>query len=465
MFIGGRLCASALITWVILCLVSPEIRGEARVQVDPPNLIFLLTDDQRWDSLGSYGNSIVQTPHIDGLAAEGVLFENMFVTTSICALNRASILMGQYVSRHGIKNFRAELNQDQLNKSYLGVLKSAGYRLGFIGKWGVGQPPQALFDFNRGFPGQGRYFLEVAGQPRHLTSVMGDQALEFLEESSVLQPFCLSVSFKAAHVQDSDSVTDDPFPFDPALENLYRDVVIPSPLTAARAFFERLPVFLKNSEARQRWAVRFWGPERYQESVKGYYRLVSGVDVVVGRILEKLREKGFDKNTVIVFSGDNGFFLGEYGLAGKWFPHEVSIRVPLIVHDPRLSKDQRGVRREEIALSIDIAPTLLDLAGLSPPKGTQGSSVLPLVRGQTMNWRREFFYEHPFSHARIPFTEAIRTERWKYIRYLESEPLHEELYDLQQDPQEARNVASLPQHRNLLEEMRGKWRRWRRQVR
>ena len=140
---------SALIVWLILCLVSPETRGGTRILADSPNLIFLLTDDQRWDTLGGYGNTIVQTPHIDRLAEEGVLFENMFVTTSICALNRASIFMGQYVSRHGIKDFRTELNRDQLNRSYLGVLKSAGYRLGFIGKWGVGQPPQGLFDYNR----------------------------------------------------------------------------------------------------------------------------------------------------------------------------------------------------------------------------------------------------------------------------------------------------------------------------
>ena len=439
-------------------------QGSVAAQTVRPNIIFLLSDDQRWDTLGSYGNSIVRTPNLDRLANQSTVFDNMFVTTSICAPNRASILSGQYVSRHGIWNFGSELSADLLDRSYLGVLKEAGYRLGFIGKWGVGTPPSGLFDYDRAFAGQGKYRIEVEGKARHLTSVMGDQAMAFLDASSANVPFCLSVSFKAAHVQDSYNLSEDPFPFDPDLEHLYANVTIPPPPTARARYYNRLPDFLKNSEARMRWAIRFWGPDRYQDSVKGYYRLISGIDVVVGRILRKLRAKGLAENTVVIFTGDNGFYLGEYGLAGKWFPHEVSIRVPLIIYDPRLPRRQ-GVRRDELALSIDIAPTIVELAGGEVPAGVQGSSLLPLLDGDDTGWRQEFFYEHLFEHPRIPPTEAVRTEQWKYIRYLGTDPLYEELYDLDNDPLEERNLISAPRYDEQAQAMRRKWSLWRERIR
>jgi arylsulfatase A-like enzyme len=429
-----------------------------------PNLIFLLTDDQRWDTLGAYGNRLIHTPNIDALAREGVVFDNMFVTTSICAPSRASILTGQYVRRHGIWDFQTELTAAQLSMSYLGVLKEAGYSIGFIGKWGVGNPPVSYFDFNRTFPGQGQYFVTIEGKKRHLTSVMGDQALEFLQTAESGRPFCLSVSFKAAHVQDSYDLGEDPFPFDPDLTRLYQEVDIPLPAASGPQFFESLPPFLQNSENRMRWAVRFWGPRRYQDSVKGYYRLISGVDMVVGRIVELLTTNGLLENTVIILSGDNGFFLGEYGLAGKWLPHEASIRVPLVVFDPRLPPAQRNQHRSELALNIDLAPTMIGLAGLKPPDAMQGQNLLPLIRGEQGDWREEFFYEHHYRHRRIPPTEAVRTDRWKYIRYVETQPLYEELYDLKADPAETRNLANQPEYRPYLLEMRAKWTRLRQQA-
>jgi len=436
----------------------------AQTKQHRPNLIFLLTDDQRWDTLGSYGNSLIHTPNIDALARDGVVFDNMFVTTSICAPSRASILTGQYVRRHGIWDFQTELTAAQLSRSYLGVLKKAGYKIGFIGKWGVGNPPASFFDFDRTFPGQGQYFVAIEGKEHHLTSVMGDQALEFLQSAESDLPFCLSVSFKAAHVQDSYDLGEEPFPFDPDLTHLYQEIEIPLPTASGPQLFESLPPFLQNSENRMRWAVRFWGPRRYQDSVKGYYRLVSGVDVVVGRIVETLRAKGLLENTVIIFTGDNGFFLGEFGLAGKWLPHEVSIRVPLVIFDPRLTSAQRNQHRSELALNIDLAPTMLGLADLKPPDAMQGLNLSPLIKGEQIDWREEFFYEHHYRHERIPPTEAVRTGRWKYIRYVETQPLYEELYDLREDPAETKNLANLPDYRPQLLKMRVKWMRLREQA-
>jgi arylsulfatase A-like enzyme len=199
--------------------------------------------------------------------------------------------------------------------------------------------------------------------------------------------------------------------------------------------------------------------------VKGYYRLVTGIDRVVGRLRAALQERGLADTTAIVYSGDNGFFLGEYGLAGKWTPHEASIRVPLLVYDPRLPEGARGRTRPEMALNIDVAPTLLAFAGLGPSASMQGQSLLPLVSGESPEWRSDFFYEHLFEHPRIPKMEGVRTELWKYIRYVDSDPLIEELYDLRGDPQELDNLAGRKEWVPALTRLRESWSQWQKRAR
>lgn len=458
-----------------------SLAGRCRA-VEPrrPNIVFLLTDDQRWDTLGCMGNKIIQTPQVDRLAAQGIVFDNCFVTTSICMTNRACIFTGQYAARHGVVAFSTNFTPAQLARTYPALLKKAGYYIGFIGKWGVGRPPKDLFDYNQGWPGQNRYLRNVKGKdvfayldPRsgaggrdardldqvHLTARMGDQAIEFLEGLPADRPFCLSFSFKAPHCQDGQPAFRQ-FPYDPGLQGLYQNVTIPPAPLSDRAFFGALPDFLKTSENRNRWKVRFATEEMYQHSVKSYYRLVSGVDRVVGRIVKKLQEKGLADNTIILYTGDHGFYLGERGFAGKWFPHEVSIRVPLVVYDPSLPAGQRGKRCDQTVLSIDMAPTMLAMAGVEIPRQMQGKSLLPLIKGQKPSWRTEFFYEHLFRHARIPRNEAVRDRRYKYIRFLDIEPPYEELYDLSVDTDEAHNLAGKPEHAATLKRMREKWQSW-----
>lgn len=452
-----------LLILVIAVMAAATSVGLPAAESSRPNIIFLLTDDQRWDTLGCYGNEIIHTPNIDELARNGVTFDRAFVTTSICAPNRACILTGQYAARHGMLQFDRELTPQQLALTYPALLHQHGYRTGFIGKYGVGKPPgEDVFDFNRGFPGQGRFLIEKDGKIRHLTSVMASQAEEFLDGCTKDQPFHLSISFKAPHVQDSPSVKSIQFPYDPSPEiaNLYSGIDIPLPLTATSEYFDRLPDFLKNSENRSRWAVRYWGPERTQESLKGYYRLISGVDAAIGRIVEKLAATGYADNTVLIFSSDHGQFLGEYGFAGKWYPHEVSIRVPMIVYDPRLPDTRKGSRTDDFALSIDIAPTILELAAIEPPAVMQGRSLVPVYRGQTpADWRKEYYYEHYFQpdpswNMAIPRNEGIRTADWKYIQYIDIDPPYEELYNLNDDPHEARNLASDPAQVDRIEKFR-----------
>ena len=424
--------------------------GAAKKQ---PNIIFLLTDDQRADTMGCAGNPIIQTPSVDALANNGVRFANAFVTTSICASSRASIFSGQWTRRHGINDFATHFSPEALAQTYPMLLRQAGYRTGFIGKYGVGlkkELPVDKYDYWRGFPGQGRYEnKDEDGNYKHLTQIMGEQAIEFLQGCSKDQPFCLSVSFKAPHCQDGDPRQ---FIYDPAYKDLYKDATIPVPETADPRYFEALPEFLRTSEARQRWQIRFSTPEKFQESVKSYYRLITGVDVVIRKIREQLKKLDFDDNTVIILTGDNGFYLGEYGLAGKWFPHEESIRVPLIVFDPRAGRKLRGRTLEQMALNVDIAPTILELAGIKVPDQMQGRSLVPLLAGKKPKWRNEFFYEHLFPHKTIARTEALRTQRYKYARYIDYD--YEELYDLKHDPQETINLTKDEKYQKTLASLR-----------
>lgn len=426
---------------------------------DPPNVIVLVTDDHRWDALGVAGNPYMHTPNLDRLAAEGAYFPNAFVTTSICVASRASILTGQYARTHGVHFFHQSFTPEQNAATYSSQLGASGYYTGFVGKYGLGgEMPVEYFDSWAGFPGQGTYFKADNPEAGHLTGRLGDQTLAFLDSVPEGRPFCLSVSYKAAHAIDYDP---DPFQYDPSLAHLYADVTIPMPELATEAEYDALPPFLHDTEGRKRWQNRFPNPDRAQESVKNYYRLLSGVDREVGRILDALEASGELDNTIIVFTGDNGFYLGDRGLAGKWYMYEESIRVPLIVYDGRRVGEIGGVRPGGMALSIDIAPTVLDLAGLESTAPMDGRSLAPLMRGEDVDWRTEWLYEHLLEHPHIPKSEGVRGERWKYVRWIDQDPVYEQLFDLEADPLERENLALNPAHRETLEDWRGRWMAWR----
>ncbi len=448
-------------------LACGRMPARAATQTRRPNIIFLLTDDQRWDTMGCAGNPIIQTPNMDAMAADGVRFTNAFVTTLICCSSRASVFSGQYVRRHGIEDFATPFSDAAWAQTYPAQLKKAGYRLGLVGKYGVGRDRdfhKSTFDYWKGIPGQPVYEQkDENGNYKHLTRIMGEQSIEFLQGCSADQPFCLSVSFKAPHVQDADPRQ---FIYDPAYKDLYKDDVIPVPETASPEHFATLPAFLRDDKttARVRWKMRFATPEAYQESVKGYYRLITGVDVVIGKIREELDRLGLADNTVIMLLGDNGFFLAEHGFAGKWYGYEESIRVPLLIYDPRLPASGRGHVAPQIALNIDIAPTILSLAGIEAPSGMQGIDLSPLARGETGLSRSDFFYEHLFVNRPggkgpnlIPQSEGVVSLRYKYLRYIEQEPVYEELFDLEKDPHEERNLAGEPGSQALLKAMRARW--------
>ncbi len=425
----------------------------------PPNVLFLLTDDQRYDMFGAGGNPIIRTPHMDRLASEGVMFTNNFVTTSICAVSRASFFTGLYARCHGIHGFATPLSDEQHALSYPGQLRESGYRTGFIGKYGVGRAQHiedaaARFDYFEGWPGQGQYL--VPGRA-HMTTHLGNQALEFLDGSTSDQPWNLSVSFKAPHVQDN---VDPYFINDPLLDDIYDGLRLQPFPHMDGAYYESLPEFLQaNTESRIRWLRRFGTPEKWEESVKRYYALIHGVDIQIGRMLEKLDSMGQLDNTVVIFTGDNGFFLGERGWAGKWYMHEESIRTPLVVRDPR-QPHRAGTRRSEMTLNIDVCPTILSAAGLDIPSCMNGRDLMPLVGGESPAWRQEWFYEHLFEHERVPKSEGIRTRDWKYFEFPAADPPYDEMYHLAVDPQETMNLASSPEHAATRDHLRARRDTW-----
>ncbi len=441
---------------VVMSQAAPS-RGQAPDR--RPNIVLMLGDDHRAEALGCMGNRIIHTPNLDQLAGEGVIFDNHFCTTPICCASRASIMLGQYAGTTRINDFKTPLSAEQVPQTYWQQLKQAGYHIGFIGKFGVGATmPSGAFDYWRGFPGQGFYFPQGPAGP-HLSHIIRDQANEFLAQAPRDRPFCLSISFKAPHVQDQA-----PEQYLPAPETLflYQDVTIPPPAGAGAADIRRFPPALQHSESRHRWGVRFSTPELYQASVKGYYRLISGTDSVIGSLRASLSEMGLAENTIVIYSADHGIFNGEHGLAGKWYGHEEAIRIPLIVHDPRLPRDARGTRRAAMSLNIDLNPTVLELAGLKPAAVAQGRSLVPLLRDEPSSPRQVWFIEHHFPDGGwIPSSEGIRTGRWKYLRYTDSAAPFEELYDLQHDRHETNNLAGEPRYRHVQTVLTGYWRRWR----
>ncbi|EON78371.1 hypothetical protein ADIS_1234 [Lunatimonas lonarensis] len=411
-----------------------------------PNIIFILTDDQRWDALGHAGNEYVQTPEMDRLAEEGSYFPNALVTTPICAGSRATIFTGLYERTHAYNFQSGPIKNEFMETAYPKLLKEAGYRVGFYGKYGVNHKDLAgqfdeydSYDRNGQFKDhRGYFFKTIDGDTVHLTRYTGHQALEFIEKARPEEPFCLSLSFSAPHAHDPAELQ---YFWQPEVDHLLSDVTVAGPDLADDRYFLAQPDFVRRGFNRLRWTWRYDTPEKYQHSMKGYYRMISGIDLEIAKIRQLLEAKGLDKNTVIIFMGDNGYFIGERQLAGKWLMYDNSIRVPLMVYDPRLTKH---VDSQEIAANVDVPATILDIAGVSIPANYQGKSLLPVIKGEPLN-RDTVLIEHLWDFENIPPSEGLRTAEWKYFRYVNDKSV-EELYHLAVDPLETNNLAKDPKH-------------------
>ena len=441
--------------------VQSQVTLKSKTQIslnESPNIIFILTDDQRWDALGYAGNKIIQTPEMDKLAKAGCYFSHAIASTPICSASRASIFTGLYERTHKYTFQTGSIRNEYMQYSYPELLKNEGYYTGFFGKFGVNFPEkEKLFDVvddydrNERYPDYRGYFYQILnGDTVHLTRYTGQQALDFIENTPGNKPFCLSLSFSAPHAHDD---APEQYFWQKETDALYQNMEIPGHDLSGEKYFNDLPLPVREGFNRLRWTWRFDTPEKYQHSVKGYYRMIKGIDLEIAKIRAKLKEKGLDKNTVIILMGDNGYFLGERQLAGKWLMYDNSIRVPLIVFDPRAKKH---LNIDEMALNIDIPATILDLAGIEKPQSWHGKSLLPVVSGVQKSLKRDtVLIEHLWEFNNIPPSEGVRTAEWKYFRYV-NDLSAEELYNLKDDPEEINNLARKPEYRSTLEALRTK---------
>jgi N-acetylglucosamine-6-sulfatase len=388
----------------------------------PSNVVFILSDDHRWDAMGNMGHPFVETPNLDRLAAEGVRFNNAFVVTSICSPSRASFLTGLRAERHGVfNNFTPWNNQ---NRSFFEYLKQAGYSTAFIGKWHMpgGLPELRGVDEFVTFTamgGQGLYLdcpLIVNGEPepsrkRYIAEELTDRAIRFIETHRE-RPFALYLAHKNVH---------HPFTPDIPEQGRYRRETVELPdgshswVNMTNAYYEQLVL------------------RPMESTMRSYGEAVRSMDRQIGRVLDSLEKLGLEQNTLVVYAGDNGFLWGEHQLIDKRWAYEESIRIPFLVRYPAAQSRGPG-ESEHMVLNIDLAPTLLDLAGVEIPEYMQGRSILPLLGDPDSPWRDAFYYsyyrEAPYP---APTARAIRTDRYKYIEYPAREA---ELFDLERDPRE-----------------------------
>ncbi|MCA9027842.1 MAG: sulfatase-like hydrolase/transferase [Planctomycetaceae bacterium] len=422
----------------------------------PPNIVFFLSDDQRADFLSCAGHPIVQTPFLDDLAQRGVRFENAFVTTAICAASRATLFTGLWERSHKFTFGTPPIAEDIIQQSYPVRLREAGFRTGFVGKFGVQVPKGAerqMFDVFEPLNRNPYFKKQPDGTMRHLTDIIGDSAIDFIRECDGSKPFCLSVSFNAAHAEDSDK--ENHYPWPPSEAGFYENMTIPPPLVETE-HWRTLPSFLQHSMHRDRWFWRWDTPEKYQHNSKAYFRMITGLDRNIGRVLNEVARKGFDDNTVIIFMGDNGYYQGSRGFAGKWSHFDESLRVPLIFFDPRLPDARRGRVDSQMVLNVDVPATIVSLATGEVSTSYQGRDLTPLLIGNslTTEWRTDFFCEHLFDHPDIPKWEGVRDQRYMYARYFENLPEGEFLHDLEADPLELTNLVNDPAYAETLEVMR-----------
>jgi arylsulfatase A-like enzyme len=426
---------------------------------DQPNIVFFFADDQTIDTLGCYGNEVVKTPNIDALARRGTQFENAFVSHSICWVSRTTILTGLTGRGYGTPGNPDQARADAVATLYSDILRDNGYRTGYFGKWHAKMPKgyrkEDHFDEFEAIGRNPYYKKQPDGSLRHETEVIVDRGIEFLKTQPKDKPFALNLWFNACHAEDGDRRPGiGHFPWPRAVDGMYDDIKIAAPRLNDPAIFDALPDFLKTTINRERFFWRWNTPQKYQINARAYYRMVSGIDGAIGRFIKALEETGFADNTIIVYSADNGYYMGNRGLAGKWSHFEESLRVPMIIADPRVPQEQQGKVVDAIALNLDLPATFLDWAGVEVPSRYQGQSLQPIVtKGKPDDWRTESFHEHFAVRQRIPAFEGLRNERFKYVRYIDHEG-HEFLHDLKNDPNELVNLAADPEYGETLKSMR-----------
>jgi N-acetylglucosamine-6-sulfatase len=461
-------CGIALAAVVI---VAPACRGTQNQPAPPakPNVLVILLDDLRWDALGYAGHPHVRTPQIDRIAKEGVNFRNAFSTTSLCSPSRASLLSGVYAHRHGVTDNFTELPATL--ETFPKILQRSGYATAYVGKWHMGEgndEPRPGFDYFVTHKGQGQYFdteFNFNGQrrekrPGYYTSVVTDIALDWLRTDRQRKPWMLILGHKAAHSF---------YTPEPKYAHAFDGIRVEYPASASA--LEGKPSWIAARRSTWHgiygplfeWRKTF--PDHRPEAVKdfenmvhAYWATILSVDDSVGRLRTWLDETGQLENTVVVFVGDNGLLEGEHGMVDKRTMHEPSIRIPMAVRYPGLAGGGKVVERQ--VLTIDLAPSLLELTGAPPLANIDGRSWVSLVKGTDAQWRSSWFYYYNYE-KQFPYTpnvRGVRTDQWKYVHYPHGDGGPDrhlaELYDLRQDPGELENLIAAPGSAPMVEQLK-----------
>lgn len=452
--------SSAACYLLALVLSSTALQGNEAVADERPNIVFILTDDQRYDEIAAIGNfPWLKTPNLDLLVNNGVTFENAFTTTSLCGPSRASFLTGVYATTHGVI-VNEHVDYDKSLPTFPVLLQEAGYNTGFMGKWhqAMHNRPRPGFDYWACFWGQGKYFgdkfllhdgaTRKVPKGKYLTDELNDMAVEFINQERGDQPFMLYLSHKALH---------QPFTPAPRHSKLYSNIDIPSQ-DDLDDNLEAKPLYVSESALEKR--RKTGGKAPLHPRIPDKLRTITAVDDGVGMIIQALEEKGQLDNTIIIFAGDNGYFMSEHGgLHDKRKAYDPSIRIPLIMWSPSLMNAQKV---DELVLNIDLAPSLLDIVGAPIPEHMQGESWVPLLQpdgegreGFLYEYYKESDYRPRGGFPGTPTLHAYRTEDWKLVRYPDGN-FKSELYHISADPKELYNHAQNPEYAAKLVELNEK---------
>ncbi len=432
-----------------------------------PNIVVILVDDMRWDEYGEAGHNYIKTPNIDRIVKEGACFINAFATTPLCSPSRASFLTGQYPHTNGIIDNTARNEQSHGLNTFPKQLHGNGYATAFIGKWHMGNDDSKRpgFDYWVSMKGQGEAIdpsLNINGKQEtvkgYVTDILIEHSLRFINEERD-KPFLLYLAHKALHpniVQGDDG----------KVINIGEGGFIPAQRHAGiyqSAVFNRrpnynIPPLDKPALMRKIDGVPPLSAETStrEKTIRERSEMLMAVDEGLGLILKALEDKGVLDNTVIVFTSDHGYWYGEHCLdLERRLAYEESIRIPMLVRYPPLVK--AGMKPKQMVLNIDLASTLLDIAGEAPGKSLQGKSWLPIFKDKANGWRRSFLVEY-YSDSVFPRIskmgyKAVRDDRYKYIHYVDLQGMNE-LYDLSKDPYELNNVIDNPAYTRTLKNMK-----------
>ncbi len=490
-----RLVAGAMLTFCALTLC----RAEKNKPTQRPNILFIFTDDHAVQAISAYGSKINMTPNIDRIAEKGVIFVNSFCCNSICAPSRATVLTGKHSHKNGLLNNQTDFDPSQM--TFPKLLQKAGYQTALIGKWHLKSEPQG-FDHWEILPGQGQYynpeFITPEGKKQYTgycTDIVTSLSLQWLRSRDKSKPFLLMCQHKAPHRNWAPG---------PKHLTMYDDVEIPEPSTLFDDYANRNPVLKKNEMEIARHMMMGWdlkldgtgikdalgrdwdnpeykrltpeqkamwdaayGPKnkkfledmpkgkdlvrwKYQRYVKDYLRCIASVDDNIGRLLDYLESTGELENTLVAYSSDQGFYLGEHGWYDKRWMYEESLRMPLIMCWPARIKG--GMRVTELVQNIDYAPTFLKAAGIEPPEEMQGDSLLQLFDQKNPDWRDTIYYHYyEQGEHNVPRHDGVRTHRYKLIHFYDDNDW--DLYDLEKDPHEMRDVFNDPVYTEVREMM------------